>query len=231
LSNKEGEFYDGIKFYKDPHDDAWTTHATLIVEGDNLNDADAEIRAKDMLNQTLDKLAYSCGMPYQKWRHFRAEEGFRMERVDENAILKHKEESSKAPEPSIDISRINNVKDEKKYNSLLKALGYFRKGLNVGNVFDAFLSFWQCIEVIIREEIGKKEVRRQDWINFLKDSYTPKEFDELYGGHRSASVHAGIDVSSHRKEEDFEKKLYKIYDLAKKVISEYLKKYSTLSVM
>jgi len=229
LSNKDVEFYDGIKFYKDPRDDVGVVRATLVVEGESRDDA--ENRAKDKLNRTLDKLAYSSGRSHQKGWHLRMGTLFMTEEVDERAISKHEKESSEAHKPPIDISRINNVKDEKKYNSLLKALGYFRRAIDTDNVFDAFLSFWRCIEVIIREETGNENVKRQAWINILKDFCTPKEFDRLYGSYRSAMVHGGTDVSSYKKEEDVEREVYKIKTLAEKVVSKYLEKYSPLSVM
>jgi len=228
LSNKDVEFYDGIKFYKDPRDGVGVVHATLVVEGESRDDADN--RAKDRLNRTLDKLAYSSGKPYQEGWHFRLGTLFMTEEVDERAFSKHEKESSKATKPPIDISQINNVKDEKKCKSLLKALGHFRRAIDTDNIFDAFLSFWRCIEVIIGEEIGKKEVTSKDRINFLKDFRTQGEVERLYRS-RCAIAHGGIDMSSYKKEEDIEIELYEVYKLATEVVSKYLKKYSPLSVM
>ena len=105
-----------------------------------------------------------------------------------------------------------------------RLLGFYNKGLRGvdSDPFDAFLSFWGCIETILRKAVGR-DVTQTDFIKFLATFNVPKkEAMNLWGRYRSAIAHAGYDPSSLKEISRVSSKLPRIKELAKRSIVKFL---------
>jgi hypothetical protein len=81
---------------------------------------------------------------------------------------------------------------------LSQMMSYYNKGLRAvdSDPFNAFLSFWGCLETYLRNELNRNP-RRSDFIRHLERIKVGKnEAVELYGEYRSAIAHASYDPSA-----------------------------------
>jgi hypothetical protein len=107
---------------------------------------------------------------------------------------------------------------------LSKLLGLYNKGLRStnSNPFDAFLSFWGCVETIVKKQIYQ-EPKGNDFINFLAKFNVPKkEAKELYGRYRNAIAHSEYDPSSLKEMSKVSSKIPRIKDIAKRAIKNFI---------
>lgn len=105
-----------------------------------------------------------------------------------------------------------------------RMVSYYNKGLRAmdSDPFNAFLSFWGCLETYMRSAI-KRDPRRSDFIRFLQElNIANKEAKELHGRYRSAIAHASYDPSAPDEVGSVAAKVQSIKGLARQSIDRLL---------
>jgi hypothetical protein len=113
---------------------------------------------------------------------------------------------------------------QEKQTVLDQMMSYYNKGLRAmdNDPFNAFLSFWGCLETYIRDEI-KRHLHESDFVRFLQGLNVGKEeAKELYEKYRCAVAHASYDPSAPDEVGSLAAKIPWIRELAKRFISKQL---------
>ena len=109
---------------------------------------------------------------------------------------------------------IDSMKEDKKI-VLDKALGYYREALTMRNPFHKIVTYFSCINVIVRDVKSLQDVKTSDIQDVLEEfvKLDRKTCRKYYGEYRSAADHGHIDTIDHKNvlnAVNIERELWKI---------------------
>jgi hypothetical protein len=201
-------------------------------------DADGDIqsaraKAKALIDRIAARLSYSCGM------EIRLKEEVYIKQLEPKTAKKKKEkgwgyhEYRRTVRKTVIIgdrhsSMIGFVREleglqQEKQDVISRAVAYYREALAVENPFQRITTFFSCIQVIVRDEVGENDVKPRHIYDVLEDyvKLDPKESRDYYGKFRSAAAHGQQDILDSSNFREAEEIAVKVRRITFRLIREY----------